>query len=100
MLYVIMSEDVENSLPLRIKARSQHIARLKTLQDNGKLIIAGPCPAIDTETPDDAGFTGSVIIAEFNSLVDAKQWAESDPYIKMGVYKNVIVKPYKNVLPL
>lgn len=99
MFYLIYSEDVENSLSLRMGVRESHLARLKTLQDQGKLLVAGPCPAIDTENPGDAGFTGSLIIAEFDSLTDAKSWAEQDPYIAAGVYKNVTVKPYKKVLP-
>ncbi len=99
MFYLIYSEDVENSLSLRMGVRESHLARLKTLQDQGKLLVAGPCPAIDTENPGDAGFTGSLIIAEFDSLADAKSWADQDPYIAAGVYKNVTVKPYKKVLP-
>jgi uncharacterized protein YciI len=99
MLYLIYSEDVENSLPLRMSVREQHLARLRILQDQGRLIIAGPCPAIDNENPADAGFTGSLIVAEFNSLTDAQTWADKDPYIAAGVYKKVTVKPYKKVLP-
>ena len=99
MLYLIYSEDVENSLALRMGVREDHLARLKTLQAQGRLIVAGPCPAIDSENPGDAGFTGSLIIAEFNSLIEAQQWADQDPYIAAGVYKNVTVKPYKKVLP-
>ena len=99
MLYLIYSEDVENSLPLRLQVREQHLARLKTLQNEGRLVVAGPCPAIDSENPGDAGFTGSLIIAEFNNLQGAQTWADSDPYIAAGVYQNVIVKPYKKVLP-
>lgn len=99
MLYVIYSEDVENSLPLRMSVREQHLARLTTLQAQGRLIVAGPCPAIDAENPGEAGFTGSLIIAEFDSLAQAQQWADSDPYIDAGVYKQVTVKPYKKVLP-
>lgn len=99
MYYVIFSEDVPNSLPKRLTVREQHLARLKELQDQGRLLVAGPCPAIDSENPGDAGFTGSVVIAEFDSLDDAKVWADKDPYIDAGVYQNVIVKPYKKVLP-
>ena len=99
MFYLIYSEDVENSLALRMSVREQHLARLKELQTQGRLLVAGPCPAIDTENPGDAGFTGSLIIAEFNSLDDAQIWANSDPYIEAGVYKHVTVKPYKKVLP-
>ena len=85
MFYVIFSEDVPNSLSKRLSVREHHIARLKTLQDEGRLLVAGPCPAIDSENPGDAGFTGSVVIAEFASLIDAKAWAELDPYIGAGV---------------
>ncbi len=99
MFYIIYSEDVENSLALRLSVREDHLDRLRALQTQGKLLVAGPCPAIDSENPGDAGFTGSVIIAEFDSLVAAQQWADQDPYIAAGVYKNVTVKPYKKVLP-
>ncbi len=99
MLYLIYSEDIENSLPLRLTVREQHLARLQQLQDEGRLVIAGPCPAIDSDNPGDAGFTGSLIIAEFDSLVNAQIWADQDPYISAGVYQNVTVKPYKKVLP-
>ncbi|NQY33434.1 MAG: YciI family protein [Alteromonadaceae bacterium] len=99
MLYMVYSEDVDNSLALRLTVRDQHIARLKELQNEGRLLVAGPCPAIDSEDPGDAGFTGSLIIAEFDSLVDAQAWADTDPYIGAGVYEKVIVKPYKKVLP-
>lgn len=99
MFYVIYSEDVENSLSLRLSVRDQHIARLKDLQEQGKLLLAGPCPAIDSEAPDEAGFTGSLIVAEFDSLVAAQSWADRDPYISAGVYKRVTVKPYIKVLP-
>lgn len=99
MLYVIVSEDVANSMPLRAGARPRHIARLEKLRDNGKLIIAGPCPAIDGPDPGPNGFTGSVVIAEFNDLEEAKQWADSDPYVEAGVYRSVTVRPFKRVLP-
>jgi uncharacterized protein YciI len=99
MLYVIVSEDVANSMPLRASARPRHIARLEKLRDNGKLIIAGPCPAIDGPDPGPNGFTGSVVIAEFNDLEEAKQWADSDPYVEAGVYRSVTVRPFKRVLP-
>jgi uncharacterized protein YciI len=99
MFYLIYSEDVENSLALRMSVREDHLARLKALQAQGRLLIAGPCPAIDSENPGDAGFTGSLIVAEFSSLTDAQNWADQDPYIAAGVYKNVTVKPYKKVLP-
>ncbi len=100
MYYLIYSEDVENSLPLRMKVRENHIARLTELQQQGRLLVAGPCPAIDSENPGEAGFTGSLIIAKFPSLVDAQTWADKDPYIEAGVYQNVTVKPYKKVLPV
>ncbi len=99
MYYVIYSEDVENSLALRLTVREHHLARLKTLQEQGRLLVAGPCPTIDSENPGDAGFTGSLIIAEFDSLVSAQEWADQDPYIDAGVYAKVTVKPYKKVLP-
>jgi uncharacterized protein YciI len=96
---MIYAEDVENSLEKRLKARPEHLARLKTLTDEGRLLVAGPTPAIDAEDPGPAGFTGSLVIAEFNSLEDAQTWAGADPYILAGVYKEVTVKPYKKVLP-
>ncbi|PKH87800.1 YciI family protein [Colwellia sp. Bg11-28] len=99
MFYVIYSEDVENSLSLRLSVRDKHIGRLKDLQAQGKLLLAGPCPAIDSEDPGEAGFTGSLIVAEFDSLAAAQTWADEDPYISAGVYKKVTVKPYKKVLP-
>lgn len=99
MWYVIFSEDVENSLSKRLSVREQHLARLSDLQKQGRLLVAGPCPAIDSDNPGEAGFTGSVVIAQFDSLIDAQAWADVDPYINAGVYKNVIVKPYKKVLP-
>ncbi|MCG8537721.1 MAG: YciI family protein [Pseudomonadales bacterium] len=99
MLYAIVSEDVENSLEKRKSARPNHLARLEQLKEQGRLIIAGPFPAIDSNDPGDAGFTGSLVIAEFESLEAAQTWADADPYIAAGVYKNVMVKPYKKVLP-
>ncbi len=99
MYYLIYSEDVENSLALRLSVREKHLARLSELQNQGRLLVAGPCPAIDSENPGEAGFTGSLVIAEFNSLTDAQAWADVDPYIDAGVYQKVIVKPYKKVLP-
>ncbi|QDP01106.1 YciI family protein [Thalassotalea sp. PS06] len=97
MLYAIISEDVENSLPLRMQVRDKHLARLKQLKDEGRLVLAGPCPAIDDENPGDAGFTGSLLVLEFSSLKEAKTWADADPYIEAGVYKSVTVKPFKQV---
>jgi uncharacterized protein YciI len=99
MLYVIVSDDVANSLPLRANARPQHIARLEKLRDHGKLIVAGPCPAIDGPDPGPNGFTGSVVIAEFDDIEKAQQWADSDPYVAAGVYRSVTVRPFKLVLP-
>ena len=99
MLYAILSEDIADSLEKRMAARPAHLQRLQDLQNEGRLIIAGPHPAIDTNTPGDAGFTGSLVIAEFDSLVQAKNWAENDPYIDAGVYAQVSVKPFKQVFP-
>ncbi len=99
MLYAVFSEDVDNSLPLRMEARSAHLARLHQLQDEGRLVMAGPCPAIDSNDPGEAGFTGSLVVAEFPSLVEAQAWADADPYVAAGVYRQVIVKPFKKVLP-
>ncbi len=99
MLYAIISTDVENSLPLRKTVRTKHLERIQQLQDQGRLFVAGPHPAVDSEDPGDNGFTGSLIIAEFKSLDEAKQWADDDPYIEAGVYSNVIVKPFKKVMP-
>jgi len=99
MYYSIVSEDVDNSLPLRKQARPAHLARLEDLKQAGRLLVAGPSPAIDSEDPGEAGFTGSVVIAEFDSLADAERWAEADPYIEAGVYAKVSVKPFKKVLP-
>ena len=99
MLYAIISQDVENSLALRQKVRSQHLGRLNQLKDQGRLVLAGPHPAIDTEEPGSSGFTGSLIVAQFDSLQAAEHWAEQDPYIAAGVYQQVTVKPFKKVLP-
>ena len=99
MYYAIVCEDVPNSLPLRASARPAHLERLKALADDGRLLVAGPFPALDTEEPGEAGFTGSLIVAEFDSLEAASAWADSDPYVEAGVFANVSVKPYKKVLP-
>ncbi|PIE00687.1 MAG: hypothetical protein CSA79_02720 [Thiothrix nivea] len=99
MLYTIVGEDVENSLDRRLTARPAHLQRLQQLRDEGRLVIAGPNPYIDTEDPGPAGFSGSVIIAEFESLAAAQSWAEADPYLDAGVYQTVSVKPFKKVLP-
>jgi len=93
MLYAIIATDVENSLQARLNARPEHVKRLKALQAQGRLILAGPHPAIDSNEPGEAGFTGSLIVAEFDNLTAAKQWADVDPYISAGVYKEVTVKP-------
>jgi len=99
MYYAILCEDVENSLALRLQARPAHLARIQQLVDQGRLLAAGPHPALDTEDPGDAGFTGSLIIGEFDSLEAATAWADSDPYVDAGVFSRVTVKPYKLVLP-
>lgn len=99
MLYMICATDTANSLEQRLEARPAHLARLNTLKDEGRLIMAGPFPAIDSPDPGPAGFTGSLVVAEFASLEDAQTWADADPYIEAGVYESVIVKPYKKVLP-
>jgi uncharacterized protein len=99
MWYAIVGEDVENSLEKRLTARPAHLERLNQLSQNNRLLVAGPNPAIDSENPGEAGFTGSVVIAQFESLEQAQQWADEDPYIAAGVYKNVTVKPFKKVLP-
>ncbi|SMG65675.1 YCII-related protein [methanotrophic bacterial endosymbiont of Bathymodiolus sp.] len=99
MLYAILSEDVARSLEKRMSARPAHLQRLQNLQDEGRLIIAGPHPAIDSNTPGESGFTGSLVIAEFTSLEAAQNWADADPYIAAGVYANVSVKPFKQVFP-
>lgn len=99
MYYAIISEDVENSLEKRLGARPAHLARLEQLRDDGRLLIAGPHPAIDSEDPGTNGFSGSLVVAEFASLEDAQSWADADPYIEAGVYAEVKVKPFKKVLP-
>ena len=99
MLYAIISEDVEDSLPLRTAARPQHIARLQQLRDEGRLKLAGPHPAIDSNDPGTNGFTGSLVVAEFDNLSEAQTWADNDPYVDAGVYARVVVKPFKYVLP-
>ncbi len=99
MLYAIIASDIENTLSKRLDARPAHLARLETLKNEGRLIIAGPHPAIDSNDPGEAGFTGSLVIAEFDTLQDAHNWADNDPYISAGVYDKVVVKPFKKVLP-
>ena len=99
MLYAIISQDIENSLEKRKGARPDHVARLNQLKEAGRLIIAGPHPAIDSIDPGEAGFTGSLIVAEFENLKEARSWADSDPYVAAGVYSSVVVKTFKKVLP-
>ena len=99
MWYAILSEDVENSQQLRAEARPAHVARIVALVDQGRLLVAGPHPAVDSEDPGPAGFTGSLVIVDFPSFEDARAWAEADPYVKAGVYRNTAVKPFKPVLP-
>jgi uncharacterized protein YciI len=99
MLYAIISQDVENSLAKRIVARPDHVARLNQLKVEGRLILAGPHPAIDSIDPGEAGFTGSLIVAEFENLKEARSWADADPYVAAGVYSSVVVKTFNKVLP-
>ena len=99
MWYAIISDDVADSLPLRMKAREAHLARLRELANEGRLLIAGPTSAIDAEEPGAAGFSGSLVVAEFDSLEDARHWADADPYVAAGVYEHVRVRPFKLVLP-
>lgn len=97
MWYAILCKDVDNSLPLRQQVRPAHLERLEVLRNEGRLLTAGPHPAIDAENPGDNGFTGSLIIAEFDSLNDAKEWAKNDPYALEGIFSEVVVKPYRKV---
>jgi len=99
MWYAIMSQDVEDSRAGRTAARPDHVMRLEAMADEGRLLIAGPHPAIDAEDPGEAGCTGSLVIVDFPSLEEAQAWADADPYIAAGVYEKVIVKPFKPVLP-
>lgn len=99
MWYAIMSEDIDGTLEKRLAARPDHVARLTDLVDEGRLLIAGPHPAVDSPDPGPAGFTGSLVVAEFDSLEDARAWAGEDPYITAGVYGNVTIKPFNRVLP-
>ena len=99
MLYAIISTDVANSQPKRASARPAHLERLDALLNDGRLLLAGPHPAVDGNDPGAAGFTGSLVVAEFDSLQDAQAWADADPYVAAGVYESVIVKPFKQVLP-
>ena len=99
MLYAIITQDIENSLEKRLSARPAHLERLTALQDQGRLVIAGPHPAIDSEDPGPAGFSGSLIVADFPSLEEAQTWAKKDPYVEAGVYESVTIKPFKKVFP-
>ena len=99
MWYAIEGFDGSDVLPRRLAARPEHLARLTALRDEGRLLLAGPCPAIDAEEPGPAGFSGSIVIAEFASLEDARAWADADPYVAAGVYTRVEVRPFKRALP-
>lgn len=99
MLYAVISRDKEDSLERRLAARPAHLERLKDLQSQGRLVLAGPHPAIDSEDPGPAGFTGSLVVAEFSSLEEARDWADADPYVAADVYSDYLVKPFKQVLP-
>ncbi len=99
MLYAIMSQDVPDSLERRLTNRPAHLARLEELKSQGRLVLAGPHPAIDALDPGPVGFSGSLVVAEFSSLADAEAWANNDPYLIGGVYAQVLVKPFKKVLP-
>lgn len=99
MLYAIIATDVENSLEKRMAARPAHLERLRELQNQGRLVLAGPTSHIDSEDPGTAGFSGSLVVAEFASLAQAQAWANTDPYVSAGVYAQVQVKPFKQVFP-
>jgi len=99
MLYAVLSEDIADSLELRKQSRAAHLARLQELKQQGRLILAGPHPRLDTEDPGEAGFSGSLVVAEFEDLNSAEAWAQADPYMDAGVYARVTVKPFKHVLP-
>jgi uncharacterized protein len=99
MLYAIIAQDIEDSLSKRMGARPDHVARLNQLKDEGRLILAGPHPAIDVSEPGEAGFSGSLIVADFDDLQQAREWADADPYVAAGVYASVVVKPFNKVLP-
>jgi len=99
MLYAILGEDAAGSLERRLAVRAAHVQRLQQLKDEGRLVLAGPHPAIDSEDPGPAGFSGSLIVAEFPSLDEAQAWADTDPYVEAGVYAQISVKPFKRVLP-
>ena len=99
MWYAIEGYDRSDALQARMRARPEHLARLLALRDQGRLLVAGPCPAIDAEDPGPAGFSGSIVIAEFGSLASARAWADADPYVAAGVYERVDVRPFRAVLP-
>jgi len=99
MLYAIIGHDTPNSLEKRLAARPAHVARLQALQADGRLILAGPFPAVDSNDPGAAGFTGSLIVAEFPTLTEAQAWAEAEPYLSGGVYQSVEVRPFKKTFP-
>jgi len=99
MLYAIIAQDKENTLEQRLAARPAHVERLQVLQAEGRLVLAGPHPAIDSEDPGPAGFSGSLIVAEFTSRQDAQDWANADPYMEAGVYSQITIKPFKKVFP-
>ena len=99
MWYAVMSTDVEDSLEIRLKTREAHLERLKDLMAEGRLLVAGPHPAIDAEDPGEAGFSGSLVVVDFPSLEEARKWADDDPYFAAGAYQSVVVKPFKHVLP-
>jgi len=99
MLYAIIGEDRPDALMSRLAARPAHLERLRSLQDEGRLLLAGPCPAVDSPDPGPAGFSGSLIVAEFASLADARAWADADPYVAAGVFASVAVKPFRKALP-
>ena len=99
MLYAIIAQDIENSLSKRMEARPSHVVRLNELKEEGRLILAGPNPLIDVSEPGEAGFSGSLIVAEFDDLQKAREWADADPFVAVGVYSSVVVKPFNKVLP-
>jgi len=100
MLYAIMATDRPGTLAARLAARPDHLERLKALQAEGRLLLAGPHPAVDSEDPGEAGFTGSLVVAEFPGQTEASAWADADPYVAAGVYEQVVVKPFKKVFPM
>lgn len=99
MWYAVICEDVDNSLPLRQSARPAHLERIQKLVDEGRVLLAGPHPSIDAEDPGEAGFSGSLMIVDFPSLEEARAWADEDPYVAAGVFRSVVVKPFRQVLP-